>query len=170
MRESSYLEGRDDLLDKIKSIPALKSFEESNLLLMLSLSKLRLYAPREMIIAEGERDEWLYFLISGEVKVEKDFKEIARLRHYGDLFGEMSFVDGSTRSASVLSVTETMCLAMDASVMTSIGEEKAEAFHMILYRFIATVLADRLRQADQEITALKRQVDDLNRRLRSLAL
>ena len=161
MQESNYLEGRTDLLKKLKSIPALQSFEDSNLLHMLSLSKLRRYEPREMIIAEGENDCWMFFLISGEVKVEKDFKEIVRLGQYGDMFGEMSMVDGAARSASVISISETVCLAMDASIMDRVAPEKRDAFHMILYRFIAAVLADRLRQADVEIAHLRKEVDEL---------
>lgn len=52
MLESQYLTGRDDLLDTIKKIPFLRSYEDKFLRKILELSKLRRYGPGEVITRE----------------------------------------------------------------------------------------------------------------------
>ena len=41
MQESAYLKGRDDLIESLKKIPFLKSYEDKFLKNILELSKLR---------------------------------------------------------------------------------------------------------------------------------
>jgi CRP/FNR family transcriptional regulator, cyclic AMP receptor protein len=67
MKETSYLDGKSEYLDKLKSIPGLATFRDENLSKMLTLSKLRRYDSKETIIAEGMYDSWIYFLLSGDV-------------------------------------------------------------------------------------------------------
>ena len=155
MKETSYLEGKSEYLDKLKSIPGLATFKDENLSKMLALSKLRRYDPKETIIAEGMYDSWIYFLLSGEVRVVKEGKELSRMKCYGDLFGEMSFADGSYRSASVISVAPTLCLAMDGSVVERVDKAKRDAFFAVLYQFLNNVLSERLRTMSEEVVQLK---------------
>ena len=77
------------------------------------------------------------------------------MKCYGDLFGEMSFVDGSYRSASVLAVTPTLCLAMDGSVVERVDKSKRDAFFAVLYQFLNNVLSERLRTMSEEVVQLK---------------
>lgn len=154
MQESPYLKGKSNLLENLKRMPAFQEIQDSNLLNMLELSKIRKYEPGEQIMEEGAFDCWVYFLISGKVRVEKQGSTLCEMENHGDMFGEMSVVDGSARSASVFAITDTMCLAMDASGMERIAPEQRNAFYAVMYRFMAEVLAERLRRADAEIARL----------------
>ena len=58
------------------SIPALKNFEARNLGKLLKLSKIREYEDGEIIITEGDIDPWLYFLLSGKIKIVKEGVQI----------------------------------------------------------------------------------------------
>lgn len=113
------------------------------------------YEPGELIIEEGEYDNWIYFLISGKVDIQKRGETISVLKRRGDLFGEMCIIDGSPRSASIVAIDETVCLAMDASYIDRLEGNNKVAFSSILYRVFAEILANRLRIADEELVKAK---------------
>lgn len=155
MKETNYLDGNAEYLERLKTIPGLAALKDKNLLRMISLSRLRRYAPGEKIIEEGLFDSWIFFLLSGSVRITKEGQELARMKCYGDLFGEMGLVDGLHRSATVVAETEALCLAMDGSFLDRIDSCERSDFNAVLYRFLTMVLTERLRSMDDEIASLK---------------
>ena len=89
MRESEYLDGSTKLINQLKSIPTLSVFTKEDLHVLIRYSKLRTYESGELIIKEGSYDRWLYFIISGSVKVVNQGIDIAVMENLGDIFGEM---------------------------------------------------------------------------------
>ena len=162
MIESDYLEDNIDLLRKLKNIPTLNDFEEEELKGLLQFSKIRSYKSGELIIEEGFFDNWIYFLVSGKVKVVKNNEELRVLKRTGDVFGEMGVIDGSPRSASIYAIDETVCLAIDASYIDRLSGNEKLAFCYILYRIFAEILANRLRSTSEEVIKLREE----NKRLR----
>ena len=61
------------------------------------------------LMGEGTSADKAYLLISGEVSVRKDGKEIATLGP-GDIFGEMGIVAHRLRTASVISTSRLECI------------------------------------------------------------
>ena len=61
------------------------------------------------LMGEGTSADKAYLLISGEVSVRKDGKEIATLGP-GDIFGEMGIVAHRLRTATVISTSRLECL------------------------------------------------------------
>lgn len=163
VQESSYLKGRHDLIEKLKSIPFLKSYEDKFLRNILELSKLRKYGPDEIITREGEYDCWLYVLLHGEVKILKNNEEIARLSALGDTFGELAVIDGEARSATVHAATKTSCLAIDGSFLDRLDQQEKKEFEAVYYRLICEILAHRLRITSKELSRLKQEKEFLNR-------
>ncbi|MBW1677309.1 MAG: cyclic nucleotide-binding domain-containing protein [Deltaproteobacteria bacterium] len=78
MIESDYLKKNEDLLQKLRCMPSLKSFDDKALKGALRLSKIRKYEPGELILEEGQYDNWVYFLVSGKVRIVKGDKEYYR--------------------------------------------------------------------------------------------
>ncbi len=163
MIESDYLKGNIIFLEKLKEIPTLSTFSEKELKGLLELSKIRKYEPGELILEEGFFDAWIYFLVSGEVKIVKHGEDVSILKRVGDIFGEMGIIDGSPRSASVYAVDQTVCLATDASYIDRLSENDRVAFCYILYRIFSEILADRLRLTTEELIKEKEE----NKKLRS---
>ncbi len=159
MLESQYLTGRDDLLDTIKKIPFLRSYEDKFLRKILELSKLRRYSPGEVITREGEYDCWLYVILAGEVKVVKGDEEIARLDARGGTFGELAVIDGEARSASIFSLSETTCLAIDGSIIDRLEARERQEFEAVYFRLLSEILAHRLRQTSSELSRLKQEME-----------
>lgn len=163
MIESDYLKGNISFLEKLKEIPTLSTFSEKELKGLLELSRIRKYEPGELILEEGFFDSWIYFLISGKVKIVKHGEDVSVLKRVGDIFGEMSIIDGSPRSASVYAVDKTVCLATDASYIDRLSDNDRIAFCYILYRIFSEILAERLRSTTEELIKEKEE----NKKLRS---
>ena len=72
MLESRYLKDNIENIQKLLAIPALKNFETKSLGKLLRLSKIREYEDGECIIEEGDYDPWLYFLLSGGIRITKE--------------------------------------------------------------------------------------------------
>ena len=68
------------------------------------LMKPQIFLPGEFIIRQGEYADCMYFLASGEVSVEVDGKEVAKLGP-GSPFGETALIDNQHRNASIISQT-----------------------------------------------------------------
>ncbi len=163
MRESEYLTGNSKIVQKLGSIPTLGNFKTEQLKGMLELSKIRSYEPGELIIEEKKYDSWVYFLVSGNVRVVKEGVQINVLDHPGDVFGEMGIIEGSARSASVCAVSDVVCLAADASYLDRLSDSDKIAFTCILYHLFSELLSSRLRAMDEELVKLKEENERLKK-------
>jgi CRP/FNR family cyclic AMP-dependent transcriptional regulator len=168
MAGGDYPTDNKDILDKLRLMPALKSLGEEDLEGVLSLSRIQRFEEGEIIIREGQYDNWIYFLISGKIAIEKKGETIGVLQDRGDIFGEMGIIDGSPRSATIRAVDKSVCFAMDASYIDRLKGDDRVAFQCILYQAFAQILATRLRISDERFlkindayTALKREIRKL---------
>ena len=162
MIESKYLKQNIENIQRLLSISALKNFETKNLSKLLRLSKIRQYDDGETIITEGDYDPWLYFLLSGSIRVAKEGVTISNIDKQGEIFGEMRIVDERSRSASVYAVGKTVCLAVDTSAHHRIADEgdKDEKldFLLLLYRIFAEYMTARLRLTNEELIKAKKAI------------
>ena len=161
MIESDHLKDNTAFIEKLRQIPTLEAFDEKELQGALQLSKIREYKPGELILEEGSYDNWIYFLISGKVRIVKQKEELSVLRRRGDVFGEMGIIDGSARSASAYAVDETVCLSIDASYIDRLSGNDKLAFCYILFRVFAEILANRLRVTNEELVRAKEEIERL---------
>lgn len=150
-----------ELIEKLKNVPVLHSFGKKDINKLLSFSNVKKYTAGENIIEEGSYDNWIYFLVDGNVRIVKDGEEIDTLRRTGDIFGEMCVIDGSPRSASIQAIDDVTCLATDVSFMDSLYNEDKVAFCSIFYQMIAEVLACRLRETSSELVKTKEKLQML---------
>jgi CRP-like cAMP-binding protein len=162
MLESRYLKDNIENIQKLLAIPALRNFEAKSLGRLLRLSKIREYEDGERIIEEGDYDPWLYFLLSGKIRITKEGMEIGTIDLKGEIFGEMRVIDSLSRSASVYAIGETMCLAVDTSAKRRMSagntqDEKMD-FLLLLYRIFAEFMSIRLRATNEELIAAKKKV------------
>ncbi|MEW6076640.1 MAG: cyclic nucleotide-binding domain-containing protein [Thermodesulfobacteriota bacterium] len=165
MKESKYLKDTMQNVEKLLTIPLMKEFKSKALGNILKQSKICQYDDGETIIREGDVSPLLYFLLSGEVRVMKDGEDLATLKRKGDVFGEMSMLTDSHRSASATAVGETTCLAVDSSLINNFSEHDKLAFCCILYRVLAEVVTERLKKTSADIIRLKKENEELKARL-----
>ena len=168
MIESKYLKENLENIQKLMAIPALKNFETRSLGKLLRLSKVRQYEDGERVIQEGALDPWLYFLLSGKIRISKENLDIGTIDRQGEIFGEMRIIDSLSRSASVYAVGQTICLAVDTSAKDRLSVEDSIDerldFLLLLYRIFAEYMSIRLRLTNDELIKAKKRIAALTKK------
>ena len=164
MIESKYLKENIENIQKLMTISALSNFETKSLGKLLRLSKIRQYEDGEQIIQEGDFDPWLYFLLSGQIRISKQGVSISHIEKKGEIFGEMRVIDDERRSASVHAVGKTVCLAVDTSakkrLSSSDDQDERVDFLLLLYRIFAEYMTARLRLTNDELIKAKKALSN----------
>jgi len=80
----------------------------------------RIYRQHELIIAHGDRDRDVFFILDGQARVTL-FSGLGREVAYrdiqpGDIFGELAAIDGRERSASVIALELTRTARLSAAL------------------------------------------------------
>ena len=163
MTNSTNMYDNNEIIDRLRAITPLKFLKEEDIRGLLGSSEMIRYDPGELIIKEGQERDRLYFLIKGKVGIKKKGETINVLKRQGDIFGEMSIIDKSPRSASIVAMDQTVCLSIDASYSKRLEGKEKDAFNAILYRIFAEILSERLRTMDEEMVKIKSE----NSKLRS---
>lgn len=113
--------------------------------------QIRQYAPGELILSENDSGESAYYIDSGKVAVFKNAAggqmHIAYLGP-GDIFGEMSMVDDSPRSASVRAVEATTAREFHRDDLYAAIRENPAIFGTLMKSIF-----NRLREANRIIAA-----------------
>ena len=121
---------------------------DKNLFLNLFRSKpVTTYAAGQTIVEAGTTGQSMYVVVEGEVNVHVGGKAIDVLGA-GSIFGEMSLIDDSPRSATVLAKTDCKVVDVDRRRFEYLVSE-TPYFALAVMR----VMADRLRKANTNAAA-----------------
>jgi len=110
-----------ELIHYIHELPFFNNFSESQINEILSASNLIKVESDKTIIEEGEIDDSFYILISGEVVVRKGRNEVAVLEK-GQCFGEMAYLTGEARTASIIAKNECILLKFSSTLLDKLSE------------------------------------------------
>lgn len=157
-----------DLADRFRQIPFLSAFEERPLKSILSNSRILAYDPDETIIPEGAFGDRLYVLLGGKVRVVKNGSQVAVLYQFGEVFGELSVLGDEIRTASVIAVEATRCLELSPDSLQRLPAAERDACYASLYRFIAQVVAERLKKTTDELVQVTGELEITRRKLAEL--
>ncbi len=117
----------------------------------------RTYHHGQTIIAAGQSSDELFVITDGAVMVSIPTQDgVARLDAFtsGMTFGELAFIDRSPRSADVTALGAVECRVLTRAAFAQL-ERDAPAIKIRLLENLATGLTGMLRQATQELAALK---------------
>ncbi|MDJ0782166.1 MAG: cyclic nucleotide-binding domain-containing protein [Desulfosarcinaceae bacterium] len=152
------------IAETLRRMPALDLLADDALQDLARISRIDAFDPGDTIIAEGSYGGWIYYLLSGKVRIVKRGREMASLQRIGDLFGEMGVIDYGMRSASVQAVTAVSCLRINLAHIDRLPTNNRYAFRYTLYRGFAEALAQRLRVTTEKYLATKEALDALQDR------
>jgi CRP-like cAMP-binding protein len=164
MHTADKLKESVDVIEKIKTLPALESFNEKDLKELLRISKIVRYEPGELIVDESRYDGWIYYLISGRVRILKKGNELAVLQRTGDVFGEVGSMNGNELSVSVFALDQATCLKIDISNVDGLPNENRFVFRYVIFRGFAEVLAKRLRITTEKYMRAREEIERLRSR------
>ena len=111
-----------ELLSYIKDLPFFNTFTENQIDQILSACDLVKVEKGETIIKEGEIDDTFYILISGKVVVKTGSKRVAVLEK-GQCFGEMAYLTGEARSATIISKEECILLKISSTLLEGLSKD-----------------------------------------------
>ena len=139
-------------VDVLKTSPLFEMLSQPELEVLAELSKLRHYAPGDIVFEEGDLGDSLYVIVTGQLDVVKRIdpsgeRLLATLKDR-DFFGEMSLVDKEYRSATVRAKTEAQLLQLSAENLIAFRRTYKDGFAFLLIN-IARVLSGRLRETNQ---------------------
>jgi CRP/FNR family cyclic AMP-dependent transcriptional regulator len=125
--------------------------------------------PGQMLIVEGDANEWMMLLLKGTVDVGKrigpeaerelrgDNTRLAVLRT-GTVLGEMSMFDGEPRYASCWALSEVEAAVLDRGAVARLIKARPDIGAKLLVS-LTQLLAQRLRNtSNQLVKVLRRQV------------
>ena len=108
------------------------------------------YPPGSVIIPEGDASQTAYYLYAGRVglskKVNGEDIELGELSE-GELFGEMAYLLGEKRTATVTAQTEVVVLALPPALL-----EELMRYSAPLARRIIGALCQRLKRMNEAVT------------------
>lgn len=128
-------------------------FSDADLANVMQAARQENYQTGETILQEGAGGSTMYVVVRGRVSVRKmsgtkqvELKQVSK----GECFGEMAVISQLPRSASVVALQPTEVVGISGAVLRSANQ----MLSMKLYRNIAWLLADRVRQRDEQVVAL----------------
>jgi CRP-like cAMP-binding protein len=129
----------------------------------------KVYAPREVVLRQGEPGEAMFLIARGEVSVlvgrdGASTAEVARLKK-GSLFGEMSLMTGEPRAASVQTLTETELVVVDKAAFAGVLADAPEVLTEM-----TRVLVARQAELESHLAARAAKAQDVELDERTSAL
>ena len=96
------------------------------------------------LLQVGDRAYALFVLLAGNAEVRRGDGVVLAQLVSGDIFGEMSFIQGARASADVVATTDVTVLTLTDAVINELFKERP-GLAAGLYRSLAAELAKRLR-------------------------
>jgi CRP-like cAMP-binding protein/membrane protease YdiL (CAAX protease family) len=149
----------EDVVSFLRSQPTLAGMTDDELAAVLQRMEEVTYADGEVIISEGDLLDDIFFLRAGEVTIHK--WDEARENHHvigrlgpGETFGDMSFLDGSPRSSTIVATGPVRALVI-RTAFAELGEYRAK-----IARNIALANIERLRRTNEEyVSSLQAELE-----------
>lgn len=135
-----------------------KEFSGEDMEIIAGHMTLREFPKGALIIDQGERSQYMAFIVEGEVSIVKESSDelevvLVTLRA-GTHFGEMAFIDNQPRSASVYAGTDVTLLCLSVDHFERILEQRPH-IGITMLRLIARLLSQRLRLTTGKLTYVR---------------
>jgi CRP/FNR family cyclic AMP-dependent transcriptional regulator len=157
---------RNESVD-LKKIELFSSLTDEELSSMSKRLVIKRFKKNDLILGEEDTHEYMYIILDGKVRVvqvTEDGKEILLAIHRaGELFGELSLIDGKTSPASVIAAADcVITLISKKDFYLTISTHKK-----VLYNLLQ-ILCFRLRESWEKIQLLN--LNNASERLKILFL
>jgi CRP/FNR family cyclic AMP-dependent transcriptional regulator len=143
----------EDMLSRSDMFEGLKA---EQITVVHAIGEVRAFDEGSVIVQEDEKAEACFFLLSGRVDIEiratysgRGPQKIATMKK-GEVFGELSLVDGFLRSATARAADKVEVLAFDNSKLEALMDADPKAGYRIM-RNVANILSSRIRTTNMKL-------------------
>ncbi|HUU41671.1 MAG TPA: serine/threonine-protein kinase [Desulfatiglandales bacterium] len=131
-----------DVIDYVNNVPFFENFNKDQVKDMLNASNIIKVRKGNIVVAEGEIDDSFFIILSGKVTVQKNNKIISHIGR-GECFGEMAYVSGEVRTATVLAETDCVLMKINATLL----DRSPESVQLLFSKNFSRTLVKRLSNA-----------------------
>ncbi len=128
----------------LKQSRYLENLPEDCLRELLSLIEYASFPQGARVVAQGERNSKVFFIIEGSVQVTADEQPLYSLARKGDIFGELSIVSNQPSQVSVEVLSDLQALTISPDSFESIQQDRSHRLSQVFYNWLARILADKL--------------------------
>jgi CRP-like cAMP-binding protein len=150
--------------EMLLKIPVFENLKPRELRQVASIVHRRQYVAGEYVFFQNDPGLGMYVIEQGEVSVglvgTDGSKKVLALLKDGDFFGELSLLDESPRSASVIAVTDANLIGFFRPDLFEIME-KAPSTGLKIVLKVAEMIGERLRNTNQELSKVRAELDAL---------
>jgi CRP/FNR family transcriptional regulator, cyclic AMP receptor protein len=115
---------------------------------VVALTKPRMFAAQDLVVGQGDPADAAFAIAYGRLKVvmtgENGRETALNIMGRGDVFGELSILDGGTRSASVFAIEPTLLLVIERVAFHALLRKSPQFAYKML-----CVVARRLRRLSE---------------------
>lgn len=141
----------------LRKVQLFDSLLPEHLKLVASIVEEKVLPPSTKIFADGDKADSFYFLVAGKVRVSKQIpgmgEEALAVLGAGEVFGEMSLLDESTRSAGALAHERCRLLVITKDAFDDLLFLHKDLAYEVLWSCVR-MLASRLRETNDKLTFL----------------
>jgi CRP/FNR family cyclic AMP-dependent transcriptional regulator len=144
----------DVLLGSLGHSKFFEDFTRENIIMLSQFMQVYRAEPGQIIIKEGDTDDYMLFVIEGLINIVKtDANGDRRSMTYvgpGATLGEMSMIDGEPRFATCIAIDATVISVFSRDSMVRIIMEEPALGSKILIKLV-TLLSQRLRETSSSL-------------------
>jgi CRP-like cAMP-binding protein len=132
-----------DRIEALKSTKLSHELDDAQASKLAALVTLRDLKPGEVLVKEGPSDNHLYVILQGDIAVIKnagtEAAETLFTLDAGDFVGELSFIDGTPRYASLVAADEARVLGLEREKLESLLKTEPEIVYRVMRAILRTV-------------------------------
>jgi CRP-like cAMP-binding protein len=118
-----------DWADVLAAFPLFSGIGKRQLRKLVRHASFAEYAPGDFVIQKGEPGNSLHVVLAGSARVLG--KPASRSLRIGDYFGELSLLDGTPRSATVIATGELHVMKLSRQAFLSLAQDPKVALEML---------------------------------------
>jgi len=130
----------------LRKIPLLSGLSDDEIGRVKQEIRIRRYDKRDIVLQKGGHGDGLLFLLSGQLQVidvTEDGRAIGlRMLAPGDFFGEIALINNSTRSASVVAMSEVLVAFLPAATAMHLFSHSPSVANLMLRHLAQKIQRD----------------------------
>jgi len=132
-------EDTGEVVDYVHHVPFFQNFTREQVAELVEANSIIRVPVGNIVVAEGEISDTFYIVLSGKLKIMKGDEEIAVIGD-GECFGEMAYIAGQARFATVIADTD--CILME--IKPTFVDRLSKSIQFLFFKNFATTLVRRL--------------------------
>lgn len=157
----NILKENEAIIEYLRHSRLFNHLSEEHLKQLMPLSEMCQFPKGSRILAEGQDNSKVFFLLQGIVGVYSHGERIILLKRRGDIIGEMSVISNKPCAATVIAETNVEMFTIRARDIGSFTDLDNDAIQHTLYRVFAMIMTEKLSMTTEKA----RHFEENNREL-----